>query len=57
MAMMARDRLAGMSCGESLSPLKTPRVAKTWPSGASTISALGVGSITKPPFSGKVAME
>ena len=57
MAMMARDRFAGMSCGESLSPLKTPRVAKTWPSGASTISALGVGSITRPPFSGKVAMQ
>src|SRR5919204_1317003 len=57
MEMMAGDRLAGMSCADSLSPLNTPRVAKTWPSAASTMSALGVGSITKPPLSGKVAMQ
>jgi hypothetical protein len=40
-----------------LSPLKTPRVAKTWPSAASTTSALGVGSITNPPPTGKVDMH
>jgi len=55
--MIARDRLAGMSCADNLSPLNTPRVAKTWPSAAWTMSALGVGSITSPPFSGSVAMQ
>src|SRR4029450_8831822 len=34
MATIARERLAGTSCAVSLSPLNTPRVAKTWPSAA-----------------------
>src|SRR5215467_15263456 len=57
MATIARDTLAGTSCPDSLSPLNTPRVAKTWPSAASTMSALGVGSITSPPPTGNVAMQ
>src|SRR5262245_49313041 len=57
MAMIARDRLTGMSCADSLSPLNTPREAKTCPSPASTMSALGVGSIARPPLPAKVPMQ
>ena len=41
-------RWAGTSAAVSLSPLKTPRVAKISPPSASTTRALGVGSTCKP---------
>ena len=49
-------QMGGRSPAESFSPLKTPRVANTLPSLASTTNALGVASTLSPPASGRVAM-